>query len=555
MTAKDWGIAIVLLIVGILIGYLAVGPSKTVTTTVTQTSVSTVTVTQTAGAPPPKTTTTQTTPTKKYADTIVIGVTDKVSDLDPANAYDFYTWEVFNNVGEGPFKYKPGTTDLTKGIIEDYEVKEGGKVYILKLRKDLKFADGTPCTAKDLKWSIDRVAKIEGDPAWFVLDFVNKTEVIDDYTLKIVLNQPVAFYPAVLAVPTYFPIPPDKYPADEISSDNTAGSVGPYKITKWVRDQVLILEANPYYYGEKPKTPKVIVKFYKDATTLRLALESGEIDMAWRTLNPTDIKDLMNKPDIQVIEGKGSFIRYIVFNTKIKPFDNKKVRQALAAALDRNAIAQRVFLGTVDPLYSLVPMGMWSHIDAFKEKYGEANLELAKKLLKEAGYSETNKLKVELWYTPSHYGDTEADVAALIKEAWEKTGMVEVTVKSAEWSTYLELTRKGQLPVTLYGWYPDYIDPDNYLFPFLHTGSNRWLGEPYSNPELDKILEKAQVSLDHKDREQLYKQAQQILAEDAPIVPIFQGKLYVAAKKNVHGIVLDPLMLLRYYLIYKEAGS
>ncbi len=555
MSGKDWGIAIVLLIVGLLIGYFAVGPGKTITTTVTQTSVKTVTVTQTAGAPPPKTTTTETTPPKKYADTIVIGVTDKVSDLDPANAYDFYTWEVFNNIGEGPFKYKPGTTELIKGIIEDYEVQEGGKVYILKLRKDLKFADGTPCTAKDLKWSIDRVARIEGDPAWFVLDFVNKTEVVDDYTLKIVLNQPVAFYPAVLAVPTYFPIPPDKYPADEISSDNTAGSVGPYKITKWVRDQVLILEANPYYYGEKPKTPKVIVKFYKDATTLRLALESGEIDIAWRTLNPTDIKDLMKKPDIQVIEGKGSFIRYIVFNTKIKPFDNKKVRQALAAALDRKAIAERVFLGTVDPLYSLVPMGMWSHIDAFKDKYGEANIELAKKLLKEAGYSESNKLKVELWYTPSHYGDTEADVAALIKEAWEKTGMVEVTVKSAEWSTYLELTRKGQLPVTLYGWYPDYIDPDNYLFPFLHTGSNRWLGEPYSNPELDKILEKAQVSLDHKEREQLYKQAQQILAEDAPIVPIFQGKLYVAAKKNVHGIVLDPIMLLRYYLIYKEAGS
>ncbi|MDK2371807.1 MAG: ABC transporter substrate-binding protein [Candidatus Korarchaeota archaeon] len=555
MSGKDWGIAIVLLILGLLIGYFAVGPGKTITTTVTQTSVKTVTVTQTAGAPPPKTTTTQTTPPKKYADTIVIGVTDKVSDLDPANAYDFYTWEVFNNIGEGPFKYKPGTTELIKGIIEDYEVQEGGKVYILKLRKNLKFADGTPCTAKDLKWSIDRVARIEGDPAWFVLDFVNKTEVIDDYTLKIVLNQPVAFYPAVLAVPTYFPIPPDKYPADEISSDNTAGSVGPYKITKWVRDQVLILEANPYYYGEKPKTPKVIVKFYKDATTLRLALESGEIDIAWRTLNPTDIKDLTKKPDIQVIEGKGSFIRYIVFNTKIKPFDNKKVRQALAAALDRKAITERVFLGTVDPLYSLVPMGMWSHIDAFKEKYGEANIELAKKLLKEAGYSVSNKLKVELWYTPSHYGDTEADVAALIKEAWEKTGMVEVTVKSAEWSTYLELTRKGQLPVTLYGWYPDYIDPDNYLFPFLHTGSNRWLGEPYSNPDLDKILERAQVSLDQKERERLYKQAQQILADDAPIVPIFQGKLYVAAKKNVHGIVLDPIMLLRYYLIYKEAGS
>ncbi len=554
MTGKDWVIVIVLLIIGLIIGYLAAIPSGTKTVTVTKTSTSTVTVTKTAGAPPPATTT-QTTPAKKYADTITIGVTDKVSDLDPANAYDFYTWEVFNNIGEGPFKYKPGTTELIKGIIEDYKVEEGGKVYILKLRKDLKFADGTPCTAKDLKWAIDRVARIKGDPAWFVLDFVNKTEVIDDYTLKITLKNPVAFYPAVLAVPTYFPIPPNKYPPNEISSDNTAGSVGPYKITKWVRDQVLILETNPYYYGEKPKTKRIIIKFYKDATTLRLALESGEIDVAWRTLNPTDIKDLRKNPNLQVIEGKGSFIRYIVFNTKIKPFDNKKVRQALAAALDRNAIAQRVFLGTVDPLYSLVPMGMWSHEDVFKEKYGEANLELAKKLLSEAGYSENHKLKVELWYTPSHYGDTEADVAALIKEAWEKTGMVEVTIKSAEWSTYLELTRKGQLPVTLYGWYPDYIDPDDYLYPFLHTGSNRWLGEPYSNPQMDKLLEQAQVTFDHNKRVQLYKQVQQILADDAPIVPIFQGKLYVVAKKNVHGIILDPIMLLRYFLLYKEIGG
>jgi peptide/nickel transport system substrate-binding protein len=231
------------------------------------------------------------------------------------------------------------------------------------------------------------------------------------------------------------------------------------------------------------------------------------------------------------------------------------VRQALAAALDRNSIAQKVFLGTVDPLYSLIPNGMWGHIDAFKDKYGEANLDLAKQLLRQAGYSESNKLKVELWYTPSHYGDTEADVAALIKEAWEKTGMVEVTVKSAEWSTYLDLTRKGQLAVTLYGWYPDYMDPDDYTFPFLHTGSNRWLGNPYSDPEMDKMLEQAQVEPDQSKRVELYKNIQIKLADDAPIVPIFQGKLYVASKDTVGGIVLDPLMLLRYYLIYKQVGS
>ncbi len=530
-------VILVLIIIG---GYMAIkrGPAPTTTPPPTTTLAPTTT-------PPP------TTPQPQYADTIIIGVTDKVSDLDPAMCYDFYTWEVFNNIGEGPFKYKPGTTDLEYGIIEGYEVKENGKVYILHLRRNLKFADGSPCTAEDLKWSIDRVARIEGDPAWFVLDFVESTEVIDDYTLKITLQNPVAFFPAVLAVPTYFPIPPDKYPADEISSDNTAGSVGPYKIVKWVRDQELVLEANPYYYGEQPKTKRIIIKFYKDATALRMALEAGEIDIAWRTLNPTDIQDLKGKPGIKVYENPSSFIRYIVINTKIPPFDNKLVRQALAAALNRQAICDTVFLGITEPLYSLVPNGMWSHIDAFKDKYGDRNISLARQLLQQAGYSEDNKLKVDLWYTPTHYGDTEADVAAMIKAAWEETGMVEVEVHSAEWSTYLDLTRQGQLPVTLYGWYPDYIDPDNFLYPFLHTGSNRWLGEPYSNPDLDTLLEQAQIELDKDNRTQLYQQVQQILADDAPIIPIFQGKLVIAANEKVHGIILDPVMLLRYYLLQK----
>ncbi|MDK2464032.1 MAG: ABC transporter substrate-binding protein [Candidatus Korarchaeota archaeon] len=531
--------ALIVVVLLILVGaYLAMRPSPAPTTAPPAT---------TTGAPPTSP------PAPKYADTIIIGVTDKVSDLDPAMAYDFYTWEVFNNIGEGPFKYKPGTTELIPGIIESYEVQEGGKVYILHLRQNLKFADGTPCTAQTLKWSIDRVARIQGDPAWFVLDFVNYTEVVDDYTLKIVLQQPVAFFPAVLAVPTYFPIPPDKYPADQVSSDNTAGSVGPYKIVKWVRDQELVLEANPYYYGEPPKTKRIIVRFYKDATSLRMALEAGEIDIAWRTLNPTDIKDLRSKPGIKIYENPGSFIRYIVINTNIPPFDNKLVRQALAAALNRQAICDTVFMGTTEPLYSLVPNGMWSHVDAFKEKYGDHNIELARQLLQQAGYSEENKLVVDLWYTTTHYGDTEADVAALIKAAWEETGMIQVNVHSAEWSTYLDLTRQGQLPVTLYGWYPDYIDPDNFLYPFLHTGSNRWLGEPYSNPDLDALLEQAQVELDQNVRAQLYQQIQQILAEDAPIIPIFQGKLVLAAKDNVQGIVLDPVMLLRYYLLVKLA--
>ena len=135
----------------------------------------------------------------------------------------------------------------------------------------------------------------------------------------------------------------------------------------------------------------------------------------------------------------------------------------------------------------MIPMGMWSHRDSFKEKYGERNLELAKKLLSEAGYSPSNKLSIELWYTPTHYGDTEVDVATMIKQAWEETGMVEVTLKSAEWSTYLDYVRKGTLGATLFGWYPDFIDPDNYTYPFVNEAA-RGLGKPYISEEIGKLF-------------------------------------------------------------------
>ena len=428
-----------------------------------------------------------------------------------------------------------------------------GKECTVKLRPNLYFADGTPVTADDVVRSIDRVAKIESDPAWFILDILDEWKAVDERTVKFTLKEPLAFFPALMAVPPYFPVHP-AYKPDEIDSDQTAGGVGPYKITKWVRDVELVLEANPYWYGGLPKTREVVVRFYKDATAMRMALEAGEIDIAWRTLRPTDIPDLKKKEGINVDVLPGGAIRYIVFNTNIPPFDDPKVRKALAAALDRKAICEKVYLGTYEPLYSMIPMGMWSHRDSFKEKYGERNLELAKKLLSEAGYSPSNKLSIELWYTPTHYGDTEVDVATMIKQAWEETGIVEVTLKSAEWTTYLEYTRKGTLGATLYGWYPDYIDPDDYTWPFVNE-AGRWLGNAYVSEKIGELLSKARTTTSTPERTALYEQVQDIWADDAVIVPFAQGKLTIAYRKGVKGIVLDPTLLLRYWLIYKEEGG
>lgn len=487
----------------------------------------------------------------KTAKEIVIGVTDKVTDLDPSNAYDFYTWEVMYNTMGGLMRYKPGTTELEPYLAESYEVLENGKVYIFHLRKDLKFADGTPCTAHDVVRSIERVMKINGDPAWLVTDFVEKVEAVDDYTVKFTLKTPVSYFLALVATPPYFPVHP-AYKPDEIDPDQTAGGVGPYKIVKWVRDQELILEANPYFFGEKPKTERIVVRFYQDATTLRLAVEKGDVDIAWRTLKPVDLESLKQNKNLKVIEAPGAYIRYIVVNVGMEPTNEKLVRQAIAAAVDRNDIAQRVYMGTVEPLYTLIPMGMWAHKPVFKEKYGDGNIELARELLAKAGYDENNKLRVELWWTPTHYGDTEKDLAQVLKEQLEATGVIEVELKSAEWSTYVDYLRKGAMMLSLLGWYPDYLDPDDYTAPFLKSGSNKWTGSGYSNPEMDELLEKAATSTDINERTKYYEQAQDLLAEDVPIIPLIQGKLYIVANKDIGGITLDPTMIFRYWLIEWE---
>ncbi|MEM4762458.1 MAG: ABC transporter substrate-binding protein [Desulfurococcaceae archaeon] len=503
---------------------------------------------------PTPTVTSPTPTTPIYAEVINIGVTDKVTDLDPSNAYDFFTWEVLTNTMEGLVKYKPGTDQLVPGIAERWEVSNDGSTWIFHLKKNASFCDGTPVKAQDFVRSIKRVMTIQGDPSWLVTEFVENVEAVDDYTVKFVLKTPASYFLAVVATPPYFAVHPN-YPNDQIVSDATWGGAGPYCIKEFKRDEYLVLEANPYYHGDKPKTKTIVIKFYRDATALRLALENGEVDIAWRTLRPQDYVDLAKNPNFIVDSIPGTFIRYIIINTKMDPVSNVLVRRAIAAAINRTELAEKVFFNTMTPLYSLVPAGMWGHVDAFKDEYGPGpNIELARNLLTQAGYSEANILTIELWYTPTHYGDTEADLATLLKKQLEATGLIKVELKSAEWATYVDNARNARMMLSLFGWYPDYIDPDNFLTPFLMSTANKWTGSQYANPTVDQLLKDAMVKVDQNERQQLYVQVQKILAEEVPFIPLLQGNLMIVHAKNVYGVEIGPPMLLPYYTIYKISG-
>jgi peptide/nickel transport system substrate-binding protein len=485
------------------------------------------------------------------ADTLIIGTTDKVTVLDPADSYDFHTWEVHHNTMDTLLHYIPGTTTLEPGLAAEMPaVSEDGLEYTLKLLEGVSFPDGTPLNAEAVKWSIDRVVALEGDPNWLVSSFVESVEVVDEYTVKFTLLAPVNYFPLLLATQPYSPISPDCYSEDAFDADSTCGGVGPYKIVKWERDVELVLEAYDGYPGAAPMTPKIIVKYYADATTMRLAAESGEIDVATKTLNPTDYADLEEAGELQVIEGPGAQIRYVCFNVTTPPFDQAEVRQAIAAAVDRDAVTSIAFQGTHQALYSMVPMGMWSHVDAFEER----DLDAAADLLTAAGYSEANKLVMDLWWTPTHYGPTEADVATVLKDNLEETGLIEVNLQNTEWATYKEYINAGSMPVFLLGWYPDYLDPDNYTWSFAHSSAADDIGIFYASDEMDALLEGGQTAAELRggDRLALYEGAQALWAEDVPTIPLTQGSLLVVAQPNIQGIVLDPNMLFHYFLLYAE---
>ena len=487
---------------------------------------------------------------------LVYGTTEKVTDLDPAHAYDFHTWEIFYNIYQGLWAYEPGTTNLVPGLAESYTANSAGDEYTFKLRKGLKFTDGTPFTADAVKWSIDRVIALEGDPSWLVTDFVKAVEVVDDYSVKFILNAAYAFFPNLVATVPYYPVNPNVYPEDRIIRDPSelAGGqlvgLGPYRVVSFKRDEEVILEANESFWGDAPNIGTIVIRYFADATTMRLALEKGEIDLAYKSLNPSDIQDLSTSTLVNMFKLDGPQIRYICFETSELIFKDKRLRQAVAALIDRQELIDKVYLGQNSPLYSMVPNGMVYHIDSFKDEYGAGpDVDRANELLASAGYTSANPLEVEFWYTPSHYGDPEVNMAEVIKAQLEESPAMKVTIKSAEWATYKDQWRAKQMPIWLLGWYPDYIDPDNYTAAFAGTAGSRGMGINFSDAKWDGLFDTEQTSTDPAVRKAAFEELQEMWTMELPTLPLWQGDLYVFTNQVVTDVKIGPTLIFNYNVL------
>ncbi len=504
-----------------------------------------------------------TTPTAAASnpDTIIIGTTDKIASLDPADAYSTHDWEIIKNISDGLLNWKPGTTELVPDLATDMgTISSDGLIYTFTLKDGIKLGDGTPVDATMYAAQLNRLLTIGPTCPNDVADslavpYVKSITAPDAKTMVFTLTTPIAYFPQILATAPYTMSDPKIFTADACNLFPTAPiyGTGAWFVSQYNADQQMVLEPNPNYTGNLPAQVKqIIVRFYSDPNTMALAVQSGEIDIAWRLLSPDQLTTLKSVSGLTIGTINGGSIRFLVLNHQMDPMTDPNVVKAIASAVDRNEISDTVFGGQVTPLYSAVPPGFLGANQAFDTMYSAPNIDGAKKFLEASGYSTTKPLAVTLWYPPEHYGASTAAWMQVIKKELEATGEMTVTLQAQEWSTYVTaLTGGKSYPAGVLGWFFDYPDSSNYLDPFVYNrgeGTNvttattgSLTGTPINDKakQLVDLLTQADIETDQTKRASLYDQAQTLYADLVVTLPLFFESEHVVYRSNISGNSAD----------------
>jgi peptide/nickel transport system substrate-binding protein len=490
--------------------------------------------------------------TTKALPVIVDGTTGTVVNIDPANQYDYDSFTVDLNMYEGLYGFPNGAKlqpVLSTGCTHSKDLK----TWTCGLRKNVKFSDGTPMTSADVKWSFDRVQAIKGDQGiWTLLSDLKSTDAPSKYQVVFHLKDPFSIWPYILSTNAGYVVEKDKYPMNSILANTDVKDLvgtGPYSLTKFTPGQQAVFTPNKYYWGPAPKNGGLIINYYTKSSTMKLALEQKTLDMAFQTFTPTEIAAMKKEKALTVHSAPGVVIRYLVFNVKRPPYNNIHVRKAIAYLFPRQTIASRVYHGTVTPLYSMVPKGLPGANQAYKKLYGgKPNVAKAKAEMKKAHVK--LPLKIQIWWTPSHYGDASADEYTEIQRALNASKLFKVTLKSSEWTQYSGALGKTYGAFQL-GWFPDYPDADDYTVSFYQPKS--FYNNGYANKTMNKLIAKERAAGTNKARYAALGAMQNLAAKTLPTIPYWQGNMIAVGQSNVKGIdsTLDATYYMRFWLVSK----
>lgn len=493
-------------------------------------------------------------PADTQNDRVKIGTTSQVKTLDPADAYEQSSAIVIYNLGDRLYTYKPGTTELEPQLATALPtISDDGLTYKIPLRQGVLFHDGTPFNAEAMAFTFKRFIENKGRPSFLLSSIVKSAEATGEYELTILLQQPFAAFSALLTYPGLCPASPKAYELGEGKfKPDTFVSTGPYKLGTYSSD-LIRMEPFDRYWGEKPANSGIDLQRFSSGANLYNAFRTQAVDVAYQSLDADQIHSLEYLADEkgwQVIAADSPAITYLVVNLKQPPLDRPEVRQALATAIDRSLLNERVLYGQAEPLYTLIPTAFDASQPVFQKKYGDGNLAKAKELLEKAGFSAKNPLDLDIWYAS---GSPAASLGVTVMKALadrDLKGILKIEPRAVEAATAYGYLDKGVYPIFWLSWYADFFDADNYIKPFIdcakgspetgcEEGESQYHGSFYYSEKANQLIAKQRQERDLKARDAQLVQLQNLIAEDVPFIPLWQSKDYAFAQKDIAGVQLN----------------
>jgi peptide/nickel transport system substrate-binding protein len=506
-------------------------------------------------------------PSALAASTFVWGAQGEPVCLDPAIITDGITHRVTTQIFEGLAKFKGATTEVVPALAERWDASADGTVWTFTLRKDVKFHDGTPFDAKAVVWNFERwrftkhpqhetQLKAGQSFEYYGKQFggfddkslITKVEAVNPTTVRFTLREPQGPFLANLAVFTFVLPSPAAIEKWGTESCKHPVGTGPFRFVEWKPNQEVILEANPDYWNKAaaPKVQRVVIRTIKDSSQRLAALKAGEIH-GMEGLNPDDVKVVRADPNLQILLRPTNTTGYLAFNYKVKEFQDKRVRQAIAHAVNKQGIVNALYGGTGLPATQFQPPPLWGHNKDLKDY--PYSPDRAGALLKEAGFGQGlkeitwedgRKEPLPFWYMPVSrpYYPNPKEIAEAMAADLAKVGIT-VKLQTIDWAAYLDKRKKGELPLYMLGWTGDNGDPDNFVCYFFCNPGASTEGF-YSNKPLAEVLLQAQKLTDPEKRAPLYRKAEQMIHDDAARLFIANNQPPLAFSKKVKGYVPNP---------------
>jgi len=480
--------------------------------------------------------------------------------LDPAISADMSSHTYVMQIFSGLVRLDQ-ELNIVRDIAETWEQSPDGKTYTFHLRQGVKFHSGREVKAADFKYSWERACDPDtgsGTAATYLGDIVGakdmlagKTgeisgvEVLNDYTLQITIDAPKAYFLNKLAYPTAFVVDRANVESGEDWWREPNGT-GPFKLKEWRPGQRLILERSQIYYGEPAKLEQVVyllsgvpMALYETGEINVTPVSTSYIDQATDETSPLHL-ELAVTPELSLY--------YIGFNTAKPPFDDVNVRRAFCLAVNKERIAKVILRDMVNGADGILPPGMPGYNETLEGL--DYDVEKAKELIADSKYGDVSNLP-PITLTFEGYGNSIPSYLGAIIQEWQQNLGVEISVRQLEPENFLYNLKQEKDEMFMLGWIADYPDPHNFLDILFYTGSEVNIFE-YSNPGLDALLDQAAIEQNRAVRLAMYQQAEQLVVDDAPCLPLFHGANYILVKSYVKGYELSPLGIPDLSKVYLE---